>query len=162
MTEMTWAGAERRGIPVEVLNYVKTIVAEETSEIKQAFDDHRRVFEAHDRGEMVRYDTIIRNQREFADAAEERYSQLIKSVDSYTQKGEDFHEHIREAFLVNRHGKPDFIGHANAHEAWMTEASENKRMREFIRKTVIGAAVTGVGSWVIMLMWSGILQGPAK
>ena len=63
---------------------------------------------------------------------------------------------------MTRHGKPDYLGHANAHQSWINEAEENKRMREFIRKVVVGAAVTGVGSWIVMLMWSGILRGPAQ
>jgi predicted Ser/Thr protein kinase len=160
MTEASWTGAERRGIPIEILNYVKSVVADETKEIKQSFAEYREEFASHDADEMRRYDQILENQKINAQAAESRYAELIRSVDSYTEKTEHFQDSIKDAFLVNRHGKPDFVGHAEAHQAWVTEASENQQMRQFIKRTIIGASTVGVGSWITMLMWSGLLQGP--
>jgi len=70
------------------------------------------------------------------------------SFNSYSDKAEKIHEAFTEAFLLNKQGKPDFYGHAKAHESWVEEAAENKKMRQDIFRTVLGAMTIAVGAWL--------------
>jgi hypothetical protein len=160
MTEPHWTGDERRSIPIHILTYVKEIVTDETREIKESFAQYRQEFSMHDADEMARYDQILNNQKRNADAAEERYSQLIRTVESYATKAEQFHEDVKSAFLTNRHGKVDYSGHANAHEAWIRQAEENKKLLKDIKTAIIIALAIGLGGWLLSLTWAGVLKGP--
>jgi hypothetical protein len=160
MTEATWHGDERRSIPIHLLTYIKEVVTEETKEIKDAFAQYRKDFAMHDADEMARYDQILKNQQRNADAAEKRYSELIRSVEAYAEKAEKFHEDVRGAFILNKHGKPDYAGHANAHEAWIRQAEENRKFMADIKRAVVIALSIGVGGWLLSLAWAGVLVGP--
>jgi hypothetical protein len=160
MTETNWQGDERRSIPIHILTYIKEVVKEETKEIKGAFAQYREDFAMHDADEMKRYDQILENQRKNAESAEHRYSQLIQTVNSYAEKAEKFHEDVRSAFVPNKHGKPDYAGHANAHEAWIRQADENRKFMADIKRAVVIALSIGVGGWLLSLAWAGVLVGP--
>jgi hypothetical protein len=109
---------------------------------------------------MERYQIIIDNQQRNADIAEERHTHLIRSFDSYSTKTEQVHTNLQTAFLVDRHGKPDFTGHASAHESWVRQAEQNRKFMHDIRTAVIAALALAVGGWLLKLVWMGALIGP--
>ena len=160
MTETNWQGDERRSSPIHILTYVKEVVTTETEEIKKSFEAYRKEFAMHDEDEMARYDQILKNQKTNADAAEKRYGELIQTVNSYAEKAEQFHEDVRTAFLINKHGKPDYAGHANAHESWLRQADEQRKFMSDVKRAVIIALSIGVGGWLLSLAWAGVLVGP--
>jgi hypothetical protein len=147
-TPPNWAGDERRSIPVHLINYIDEKLAEHTAAVEELM--------------TRRYDEILASQERAEGHMEKRHTELIKSLQSYATKAERVHENLGDAFLVNKKGQPDFSGHANAHEAWVKEAEESRKMRTFVKQIVVGAAVSTVGSWVILLMWKGLLLGPTS
>lgn len=144
---------ERRSIPIHLLTYVDEKLEHHAKEIKG-------IVVGHTSEEMDRYEeiiTIIKAHREEMDA---RYNTLLRSIDSYTDKVERVHEHLSEAFLTDKKGRPDFQGHAHAHEAWVEEAKQAKELRAYIQKVVLATAAVAIGSWLLAVVWPAVLQGP--
>jgi len=89
-----------------------------------------------------------------------RIDQLMRSIDSYTEKTEEVFTALGDAFPTDRRGKPDFLGHANAHQHWMEEAKESKELRAYIKKVVLASAAVAIVSWLAVVVWPAFLQGP--
>jgi len=153
MNSGEWGGEDRRSIPIHILNYVKDTVTSETEEIK-------RIFAQHSQYESDRYNEILESQRISSEKAQERYNHLIRSVEAYTNKTEALQENMQAAFLTTRHGKPDYLGHANAHESWIESAADTKKLLKDIRLGLILAGATALGTWILPLIWNGVLVGP--
>jgi hypothetical protein len=133
-----WSGDERRSIPIHILTHV--------SEVMDRFRDE----------ETQRHEKL----ENMIDNTNGRIDQLMRSIDAYTEKTEEVFVALAEAFPVDRRGKPDFIGHANAHEHWITEAKESRELRTYIKKVVLAAAATAITSWLVAVVWPAFLRGP--
>ncbi len=164
-----WSGAERRSLPIHIINWVK-------DEVKDSTASMEALLKAHTEDEMDRYDQIIRQIRDNNTKSEERHDvtqsfvqsnqakieHLQQSITSFMDGTADFHAAIKRAFPKDTEGNPDYDGHRGAHLAWIDEAKESKELRGYIKKVVLGAAAVALTSWLTLLIWQGVLLGPAK
>ena len=98
---------------------------------------------------------------------------------SYAERVDTFCQNIAEAFPHNEQGKPDFHGHGKAHISWIENSNREKKIYDYVERqmsdegrmqgfkdTAIRAAISAVAGafvlWVGVLLWQGVLQGPAK
>lgn len=133
-----WSGTERRSIPIHVLNHV--------SEVMDKFREEETARHAKLEGMIADTNT--------------RIDELMRSVDTYTDAAEKVFNALGEAFPADRRGKPDFAGHANAHERWIEEARESRELRAYIKKIVAASAAVAILSWLAVVVWPAFLQGP--
>jgi hypothetical protein len=134
------------------------------SHIEQKFSEHankiERIFKEHTGEEMERYQEILDLINSHRDDTERKHKTVMESLSAYVDKTEKVYEAFEEAFPTDKRCKPDFAGHAKAHESWMDEAKATKELREYIRKVVIGAGAIAVCSWLWAVVWPAFLNGP--
>ena len=149
--------ADRRldAIPFHVVKHIDDRLDSHILKVEKLFSDHTR-------DEMDRYAEILRKIESNNEGAEKRFAGLSGVVKESVEKTERTYEAFAEAFPLNKHGKPDFTGHAKAHESWIEQAVESRALRAYIQKVALAAAVVAVGSWVLVLVWQAVLHGPAK
>lgn len=158
----SWAGDERRSIPIHILNHVDERLGVHAERVEKAFVEHTAE-------EMDRY-TDIRNDytelrsilNEHRAESSRKHIELCKSFDAFSDRTEMIYTNLNEAFPTDRNGKPDFHGHAKAHEAWIESSKETKELVAYVKKVVVAACSMGLVSWITFLMWEGILRGPVK
>lgn len=152
---MEWEGTERRSIPIHIINVME-----------ERFENHaghmERMFTDHTTNEMERYKEILDEIELTRRASADRHQMLVDSITSYMGKTELMIAEFSSAFPKTKDGKPDFHGHANAHDSWIEESLARKEFFAHIKKVVAAAAILVVGSWVGVLVWQGILHGPAR
>lgn len=156
---------ERRHDPQISLAVITHMEERLTAHAKQMSEK----FDSHTRDEMDRFDEIANKYAEVLAliaqnniASNERHKSLLESVDNHMRKTESIYECIAEAFPADKKGKPDFAGHANAHDKWIENAKDTKQLIEYVKRVVLAAVGTALVSWVTLLVWNGVLHGPAK
>jgi len=152
VTEFTERRAEHL-IPAPIASHIETKFIEHATKIE-------RIFQEHTGEEMERYQEILDIINSHRIDTENKHKSIMDSINSYTDKTERVYEALEQAFPTNRNGKPDFSGHAKAHESWMEEAKATKELREYIRKVVIGAGAIALCSWLWAVVWPAFLHGP--
>jgi hypothetical protein len=121
-----------------------------------------RKFDNHTRDEMERYSEILALIAQSNNDRNERHKALLQSVESHMGKTTEIYEHFVEAFPADKKGKPDFHGHAAAHESWIESSKETKELVSYVKRIVLASAATALVSWVTFLIWNGVLHGPVK
>lgn len=111
---------------------------------------------------MERYEEILKQIEANNSGAEKRFACLTKKIELHTEQAEKIFDALTEAFPSNKSGKPDFSGHARAHESWIREAADSKELRAYIQKVVLAGIALAVASWAGLLIWQGVLHGPVK
>ncbi len=149
MNEQEWSGLERR--TTDALGNFKSMLCE------------------HTKDEMERYDQILNNVLVNNEASEarhdetqERISHLTQSIESFMSGSDEFMGSIRRAFPKDEDGLPDYAGHCGAHLSWISDAKASKELKLYIQRVVLGAAAIAVSSWIVLLIWQGVLNGPVK
>lgn len=114
-----------------------------------AHADHMEgVFNAHTKDEMERYDSILRLIERNNEENKHRHESLMSAVS--------------DAFPLDGKGKPDFRGHALAHESMIQSAADARAMFSYMKRLVLGAATVAAGSWALLVLWQGFLRGPGQ
>ena len=121
-----------------------------------------RKFDNHTRDEMERYSEILALIAQSNNDHNERHKALLHSVESHMDKTAEIYDHFVEAFPIDKKGKPDFHGHAAAHESWIESSKETKELLGYVKRIVLASAATALVSWVTFLIWNGVLHGPVK
>lgn len=88
-------------------------------------------------------------------AAERRHSELIRSLESWTEKMD-----CTGAFLRTPDGKIDIPGHYDDHLTRKEFADEIKDLKKNTRKIVVGAGTVSALSGLFYLLWEALLKGP--
>ena len=142
-------------VPIEIIKHINCRLDTHAAQVVKYFEDHTR-------NEMERVEDILEKIELTNRGAELRFRTLSDLVKESVVKTEQTYAVFSEAFPVNRHGKPDFAGHALAHESWIKETNDSRELRAYIQKVVLAAAAIAVGSWVALLIWQAVLHGPVK
>ncbi len=121
-----------------------------------------RKFDSHTGDEMERYAEILSLIAQSNTDHNERHTALLQSVESHMDKTAEIYERFVEAFPVDKKGKPDFHGHAAAHDSWIESSKETKELLGYVKKIVLASAATALVSWITFLIWNGVLHGPVK
>lgn len=145
-----WDGvSDRRSIPIHILNYVDGRLEEHTKRIYDLLQEH--VSE-----EMERYDEILDKIGSSADKAEARHNSLSMSINSYMTK----QELIEEAFLEDKHGKPDYHGHKYDHEYRKQVSSWWAKVKDGVVMKIIEWGGVAFVAWAGYALWDAFLRGP--
>lgn len=148
MTE-AWAGEERRGIPMHILNYMDERLAGHTRHIEG-------IFQQHTEEEMDRYASIVESIEAHTKASEARHGALIQSINAYMEH----QDQIRGAFLKDESGRPDYHGHWYDHNHRKNLAIWWQGVKDGVLVKVIEWGTVLVLGWLGLMVWQGILQGP--
>lgn len=140
-------------ISVSILAHMEERLTAHASLIERKFDSHTR-------DEMDRYNEILSLIAQSNADHNERHKHLLQSVESHMEKTSEIYESFVEAFPLDRKGKPDFHGHASAHQNWIEQSKETKELMGYVKKVVLAAAGTALASWLTFLIWNGVLHGP--
>ena len=140
-------------IPEPIVSHIEKKFADHAKEIKD-------IFKKHTGEEMERYQEILDLIASHRDDTERKHKAIIDSLTSYTEKTERVYEAFEQAFPADKKGRPDFAGHAKAHDSWIEEARATKELREYIKKVVIGAGAVALCSWLFAVVWPAFLAGP--
>lgn len=147
--EQQWAGEERRGIPIHILNYVDEKLDVHTQKVEH-------LMQAHVGDEMARYQLIEekleRNNRE----SERRHHSLIQSITAFTGNV----EMMQQAFLRTQEGQPDYIGHFNDHNERAALGLWWKSVKDKALTKLIEWGVVVLAGWIGYSLWQSFLQGP--
>ena len=134
------------------------------SHIEQKFAEHankiERIFKEHTGEEMERYQEILDLINSHRDDTDRKHKTVMESLSAYVDKTEKVYEAFDQAFPADKKGRPDFSGHAKAHDSWIEEAKATKELREYIKKVVIGAGAVALCSWLFAVVWPAFLAGP--
>ena len=147
---------ERRSEPqisLLVLEHMEARLTAHHAALLKTLDDHTD-------DEMERYNEILSLIAQSNSDHQERHKSLLTSVDTHMTQTAKIYESLCEAFPIDRKGKPDFHGHAAAHEAWQESAEATKDLLQYLKKTILVAMVLAVGSWAGVLIWQGFVHGP--
>ena len=149
---------ERRSDPqisLAVMSHMEDRLTAHAVQMERKFDNHTR-------DEMERYSEILALIAQSNSDHNERHKALLQLVESHMDKTAEIYEHFVEAFPTDKKGKPDFHGHAAAHESWIESSKETKELLGYVKKIVLASAATALVSWVTFLIWNGVLHGPVK
>lgn len=112
------------------------------------------------------------------DSLSNQYSQLVRSIETYTNHMETMVSEMRAAF-VQKNGKPDYLGHATDHEKRMASSAEMDELLNYVRqqkeeketadadakddkrwikRVVIGAILAPFSLWVCTVVWSAAVN----
>ena len=94
----------------------------------------------------------------FKESSERRHAALLQSINSYMEKQND----IEEAFLTDKQGRRDFIGHKSDHEERLERAQIWRRRLDTVLTAVVTSAAIGGLAWLGVIVWRAFLQGPVK
>lgn len=164
-----WTGDERRSLPIHVMNWMR-------EEVRGATASMEDLLQRHTEDEMDRYDQIIKQIKANDAKSEGRHDEtqaiihdnqrqiasLQQSISTFISGTTEFHDAVKRAFPKDDEGRPDYDGHRGAHLSWIDESKESKELRGYIKKVVLGAAAVALTSWLTLLVWQGVLLGPAK
>ena len=127
------------------------------------------ILESHTKEEMERYNEIISKIDDNDNASIDRHDEallkikhLTDSVNAWMNGNGEFISAIRRAFPKDDEGKPDYDGHRTAHLSWISDANEQKEFKKFLKNTIIGAVVLGMGGFVLIATWVAFLKGPVS
>jgi len=148
MTE-AWAGEERRGIPMHILNYMDERLAGHTRHIEE-------IFQHHTAEEMDRYSAIAESIEAQTKSSEARHGALIQSIQAYMSRQEE----IESAFLKDGEGRRDFHGHWYDHNHRKNLAVWWQGVKDSVLMKVIEWGSVLLLGWLGLMIWHGILQGP--
>lgn len=151
-------------IPMHLIRYFEEKLRAHSAEVHKFFDDHTS-------DEMMRYKQILKTidnnristERMYGSLEaiiSERHNALVQSIEHLLQKLEEFSIGIDSAFPKNNVGKADYAGHAYDHITRMKDAEEVRDFRRYIKRVVSAAAIIGVGTWLLYVIWPAILAGP--
>lgn len=87
-------------------------------------------------------------------AAEKRHTELIRSLDAWTNKID-----CTAAFLT-KDGLPDLHGHRDDHHSRKQSADEFRDLAKSTQKVVAGGAAMGALTWLFYTIWEAFLRGP--
>jgi hypothetical protein len=115
------------------------------------------------RGELTRHmeeegteiQSLKDELQEWRFAAEKRHSELMKSLDSWTNKMD-----FSDAFVKDAHGNPLLAEHCDEHlssKEFRTEVADIKR---HVRKIGVTGAVMGFFTWAGYILWAAFIKGP--
>lgn len=121
-----------------------------------------RKFDKHTGDEMTRYNEILALIAQSNTDHNERHKHLLRSVESHMEKTAEIYDSFVEAFPMDKRGKPDFRGHAAAHENWIEQSKETKLLIAYVKRVVLSAAGVALSAWLTILVWNGVLHGPMK
>lgn len=183
-----WAGEERRGLPIHILNYVDERMTLATGEITRYIHDHTKE-ETERYGEMIdRQDQLENKINHLENSVQEvteivgnnskSIKQLTESVNAWMQNNSELLGCIRKAFPRDDHGEPDFDGHRTAHNNWIKNAPEEKELMSFMRsmqtkmiedkarwdkiaQNVLSGIIFAVVTFVGIAAWAAFIKGPA-
>lgn len=113
--------------------------------VKTLIDDHEEKKMAHNE-ETIKKLAIV----------SDKLDKMAQQLDDLARK----HSQISKAFHKNRDGEPDYFGHYNAHDTWMTESD---RRDDFIRRLgfeVMKWGLIGAAGWLVLSVWRSFLAGP--
>ena len=147
---------ERRSDPqisLAVMSHMEDRLTAHATHMERKFDNHTR-------DEMERYSEILALIAQSNTDHNERHKHLLQSVESHMEKTSEIYESFVEAFPADRKGRPDFHGHASAHQNWIEQSKETKELMGYVKKVVLAAAGTALASWLTFLIWNGVLHGP--
>lgn len=113
-----WDGEERRSIPIHVIQYMDTQVAEV-----------KRIITGHTDEELQRYMDILKKIDDHAKASEARHNELVDRLTVIAGR----QELMEQGFPKDDDGKPDFRGHAGAHKNWMKRADDDAKLMDYVR-----------------------------
>lgn len=125
-------------------------VAEIRKEIKAVGDNVNHKFDAHTKDEMIRFGSIQEGIESIKEAMAVMSSQVAATHEAPCP-------HLKSAILDE-----DYTGHRIIHEedkVWDERVSDFKW---YVIKALAGAGVISLGGWLLVLVWSGVLHGPAK
>jgi hypothetical protein len=97
-------------------------------------------------------------------AAERRHSELIKTIESWTDKTTIIIEEMQGAFIdhPDGKGKKDYVGHNNDHlirkriSDWLTDTGSDAL------KNAIKIGFLSLLGWIGYILWEALLKGPHK
>lgn len=159
-----WNGSERRQIPFHLVNFMDEKLRQHEARILLVVDNHMS-------DEKLRYNKILDTIEHNRVASESRHSALeshiserhellVKSIESYSEKVEQFRTTVESAFPKDIMGKADFAGHASYHISLIDEAKEAREFRKYIKRVVAAAAAVGILTWLWQVIWPALLAGP--
>lgn len=140
-------------ISLTVLTHMEERLTYHAAQMEKKFDEHTA-------DEMDRYNEILSLIAQSNTDHNKRHEVLLQSVESHMNKTEHIYECFVQAFPQDKKGRPDFAGHAMAHEEWMEGAAATKELMAYIKKAIAVSIIIAVGSWIGMLVWQGVLHGP--
>lgn len=168
-----WNGAERRGIPIHVLNYM--------DERLQAHVEHvEEIFNAHIKDEMARYndilETIKRNREQTAAEisaiaeeieelntnAQRRHDSLVQSLNAYSDGMNHKCQDVTSAFIKGPDGLPDFEGHRNDHDKRKKFGDWWDNVKDKLLTKILEWGALAFVVWVAHSLWEAFLKGPGK
>ena len=145
--QAAWDGADRRA--QDSLNRFHTILESHTKEEMERYNEIISKIDDNDNASIDRHDEALR-----------KIKHLTDSVDAWMSGNGEFISAIRRAFPRDDEGKPDYDGHRTAHLSWISDAHEQKEFKKFLKNTIIGAVVLGMGGFVLIATWVAFLKGP--
>ena len=160
-------------VPTEILRYMDEKMADYEKRIDDKLDQNAATIKAsldsHTVDEAAKYKTIIEGEREIRnmvaanrESSDSKHGLVMLELKGNSEKIDKVIACLESAFIKNDEGKPDYMGHANAHIMQKKDAQANYDLKEYIKKVVLAAAFIAVGSWIAALIWQGVLHGPVK
>jgi len=130
--------------------------------VLQVVDHVDRKLKEHELQEAKRYDDLAEEMREGQDASARRHGALLQSIQSYMDKIDaKMHEvpcpHLKETIV-----DANFKGHHDYHRDEMNWNQKITDFKWFVVKAVVGTGSVAFLGWIGILMWSGLLRGPAS
>ena len=165
-----WDGAERRSIPIHILNHVSDRLSEHTNKVEETF---RR----HTEEEMERYEDILQTASNIDEkldahikASEDRHTATNQMFLSYAEKMDKMVEGFLSAFPKDADGKPDFRGHNKAHVGWMEGSDRENKLLDYVeaqktrdeeasadlkyyKRIAVAAVVAPLSLWVATVLY---------
>ncbi len=130
--------------------------------IEQKVDDNHKEITGRLNRHMEEEEGEIGEIRDLIDtnriASEQRHTNLIQSINSYTDKMADRQAHFEEAFL-KIDGKPDLHGHRDDHHSRRALAQKIDKWRDEAVGNVVKVGTLGAIVWLLYAIWDALLRG---
>jgi hypothetical protein len=158
MTDEKWAGEERRGIPIHLLNYMDARLTEQTSKVETFLKE----YVANEIDQVVNKMNVnnLASERRH-DEQSARFEALSASIMNYLQKADAHLSHATPCpALKDAIPLADWKGHHDHHVDEMKWAEKLSELKWTLIKVIAGTGIVGLLGWIGVLMWAGFLQGP--
>lgn len=147
---------------MHVLNHIDNKLGEHGERVEKLFAEHME-------DEMERYEQIQRRQSAIMETieannkeAQDRHKTLSDLTSRHIENTNRMLDMITGAFPIDEYGKPDLVGHRNAHKADIDEAIDGKDLKRYVKRLLFGATALVVGAWIILAAWQTVLKGPSE
>jgi hypothetical protein len=151
-------------ISISVINHMEERLHAHAAKLQSTFDAHtveemERYQEILDKIEENNQNAQIRHNN-LSEQLNARHDTLLTSVSGYMDRTTNAMNGLHDAFPLDKKGKPDFHGHAAAHEMWIENAGATRELISYVKKVVLAGVTSALVCWVGALIWQGILHGP--